>query len=68
MFITKPEGFVPVPTSAFEDYLKWCNDYVRTAYVGAGSYKFRATGKEFAVVLEERGEEHVYVDPNILSK
>lgn len=61
--IDVPDGWKRVPKELFEEYLKWCDDYTRTGYIGAVKYHFRRGNRDFAVVRATDHGEEIYVNP-----
>lgn len=64
--IDPPRHWREVEESDFVEFLASCPDYQRTGYVGAVRYWFKHNEQRFAVVVQEDGKEHVYVDPTLL--
>lgn len=62
MMISVPSTWREVDEADFEQFLKGCNDYRTTSYVGSRAYEFAHNGKWFAIIKNDK----VWIDPSLL--
>lgn len=64
--INVPADWKRVSENYLQQFLKDCEDYTRTGYVGAVQYQFRRGHRAFAILRETEHGEEIYVNPKLV--